>query len=83
MINNKLCDVVEHFTSINEKKTFEIIEDYMKFQKKLKEAESSYVSNLKNFDENSLKIDSHLKNLKILQKNLNSEKNLLNSNIFF
>ena len=55
----------------------------MKFQKKLKEAESSYVSNLKNFDENSLKIDSHLKNLKILQKNLNSEKNLLNSNIFF
>ena len=83
MINNKLCDVVEHFSSINEKKTFEIIEDYMKFQKKLKEAESSYVSNLKNFDENSLKIDSHLKNLKILQKNLNSEKNLFNSNIFF
>jgi hypothetical protein len=83
LINNKLCDVVEHFSSINEKKTFEIIEDYMKFQKKLKEAESSYVSNLKNFDENSLKIDSHLKNLKILQKNLNSEKNLFNSNIFF
>ena len=83
LVNNKVIDVVEHFSAINEKKTFEIIEDYMKFQKKLKETEAIFVNNLKNLEEINEKIDLHTKNIKILQKNSKIEKNLFRANLFF
>jgi hypothetical protein len=79
---NKVNDVIEHFSSINERKTFEIIEDYMSFHKKVKDMESEIVVNFKDLDKQNQTNNLHMENFKIFRNNLKLDAKLRENNIF-
>lgn len=83
LTQNKLSDVADHFSSINEKKTYELVSTTMQHRRYEKEKKAAIFEDYKGTKKLQVEFEQDVKNLALLKRNSKIEGLLIKRGILY